>query len=150
MSKRFTGWHMLAILVVGFGIVVAVNVTMAVYASRTFGGTVVDNSYVASQRYNDWLAEARRQEALGWSETVERAGERIVVRAESPLGPLVGAQVSATARHPLGRAEPIELAFVATGEGLYRSAGSLPEGRWQLLVEIVRGSERKRLVRDLR
>ena len=35
-------------------------------AIGTFGGTVVDNSYVASQNYNRWLADADEQEALGW------------------------------------------------------------------------------------
>ncbi len=66
-TKRFTGRHMAAIMFAFFGVVIAVNVTMATFATRTFGGTVVDNSYVASQKYNGWLAEARRQERLGWT-----------------------------------------------------------------------------------
>ena len=41
MSKRFNGWHMTAILVAFFGVIVVVNFTMASYATRTFGGTVI-------------------------------------------------------------------------------------------------------------
>jgi nitrogen fixation protein FixH len=54
--KPFTGYHMAAILIGFFGIVIAVNIYMAKVAVGTFGGTVVDNSYVASQNYNEWLA----------------------------------------------------------------------------------------------
>lgn len=149
MTKRFTGWHMLAILVAGFGIVIAVNFTMAYYASSTFGGTVVDNSYVASQQYNDWLDEARTQDELGWHETFTREGEELVIAIESPLGPLADAEISGMASHPLGRAEPVALEFAPTGPGRYRSLTPLPQGRWQLRIEIVRGGERKRLIEDL-
>ena len=54
MTKPFTGWHMTAILVGFFSTVIAVNVYMAHAAISTFGGTVVDNSYVASQEFNGW------------------------------------------------------------------------------------------------
>lgn len=149
MTKRFTGWHMLAILIGGFGIVIAVNFTMAYYASSTFGGTVVDNSYVASQRYNDWLDEARRQDALGWSQEIEREGDRLVIRADNGQGPLEGARISATAAHPLGRTPSVELRFEEIEPGRYRSTEPLRPGRWQLRVEIARGSERKRLLENL-
>ena len=52
---EFTGRHMAMILVTFFGIVIAVNITMARYASSTFGGLVVDNIYVASLNFNGWL-----------------------------------------------------------------------------------------------
>ena len=64
---KFTGWHMTAIFVAFFGIVMAVNFYMARMAVGTFGGTVVDNSYVASQEYNSWLGAAARQDKLGWN-----------------------------------------------------------------------------------
>ena len=64
MTRRFTGWHMTAIMFAFFGVVVSVNMLMATLATRTFGGTVVENSYVASQSFNRWLAEARAQDRL--------------------------------------------------------------------------------------
>ena len=57
---HLTGRHVAAIFVAFFAVVIAVNVLMASYAVGGFGGTVVDNSYVASQRFNGWLAQARR------------------------------------------------------------------------------------------
>ena len=63
----FTGRHMTAILVAFFAVVIAVNFTMARFAMSTFGGKVVENSYVASQHYNVWLAraEANRERKTG-------------------------------------------------------------------------------------
>ncbi|MBP6380449.1 MAG: FixH family protein, partial [Sphingorhabdus sp.] len=80
-TKPFTGYHMAAILIGFFGIVIAVNIYMAKVAVGTFGGTVVDNSYVASQNYNEWLAEADRQSKLGWSIAASRvAGGRVALQ----------------------------------------------------------------------
>ena len=63
--KAFTGRHAAMILVAFFGTVIGVNMVMASFALSTFGGTVVDNSYVASQHYNEWLARADAQDRLG-------------------------------------------------------------------------------------
>ncbi|MEO1102369.1 MAG: FixH family protein, partial [Pseudomonadota bacterium] len=46
--KRFTGWHMLAILVTFFGVVVTVNITMAVLAHTSWTGLLAKNGYRAS------------------------------------------------------------------------------------------------------
>ena len=35
------------------------------YAMSTFGGIVVENSYVASQEFNGWLEEARQSDGAG-------------------------------------------------------------------------------------
>ena len=72
MRKPFTGRHFTLIMVAFFGVVIAINLVMARYASATFGGVVVENSYVASQRFNSWLGKARTQDALGWDATATR------------------------------------------------------------------------------
>ncbi|HUD29953.1 MAG TPA: FixH family protein [Novosphingobium sp.] len=79
--KPFNGRHMAAILVAGFGVVIAVNFTMAGLASSTFGGVVVENSYVASQHFNRWLDEADKEKALGWSvDARQRTDGRVVAQ----------------------------------------------------------------------
>ena len=104
MTRRFTGRHMAVVICTFFGVVIAVNLLMATLATRTFGGTVVDNSYVASQKFNGWLAEARAQQALGWQEEVWLDDSR---RAEVTISmggrPLDGSAITGSARHPLGR-----------------------------------------------
>ncbi|CCW18750.1 Type cbb3 cytochrome oxidase biogenesis protein CcoH [Sphingobium indicum BiD32] len=128
-SFRLNGRHVAAIFVSFFAVVIAVNVLMASYAVGGFGGTVVDNSYVASQRFNDWLAMARRQDALGWrQETRLDAGRHLVLTLVGPSA--TPTSVSATAEHPLGRAADIPLRFEAQADGHWRAVTPLPAGRW--------------------
>lgn len=132
--KPFTGRHMFAILVAFFGTVVAVNFTMAGYASSTFGGIVVENSYVASQEFNSWLDEAEASRALGWSATAQqRPDGRLEVAV---TGPASEGRLSATARHPLGRRPDQPLAFDAVGAGKFVSREALPRERWTLRLEL--------------
>ena len=52
---EFTGRHMAIIMVAFFGVIIAVNLTMATLASRSWTGLVVKNSYVESQKFNSVL-----------------------------------------------------------------------------------------------
>jgi nitrogen fixation protein FixH len=74
-EKPLTGRHVALIFVGCFSVIVAVNLTLAYSAVRTFPGLEVKNSYVASQHFD---AARDAQEALGW--TVEaRAEDGLVV-----------------------------------------------------------------------
>jgi nitrogen fixation protein FixH len=148
--RKFTGWHMFAILISFFGVVVAVNLVMATAAIRTFGGTVVDNSYVASQRFNGWLGEARAQERLGWTARLGVDDSRHVTVALNDRGvAMPGAEIEAIARHPLGRAPDVALRFQARGAGTYVSDAALPPGRWIVQVEVRRRGRDLRLIESL-
>ena len=137
MTRVFTGWHMTAIIVAMFGLVIAVNFLMAGYAIGTFGGTVVDNSYVASQQFNTWLAEARAQRRLNWTmDATVGTDRRIVVTALTPTGPLSGARVEVVATHPLGRLPARTLMLQSTGPGRFVATQALPAGRWLLRVDV--------------
>ncbi|AKH43783.1 nitrogen fixation protein FixH [Altererythrobacter atlanticus] len=135
---RFTGWHMTGILVGFFGVVVGVNILMASFASTTFGGIVVENSYVASQEYNRWLEQAEEQEKLGWdAATAWRPDGRLAVKV---TGAPDDVAVNAIARHPLGRMPDVPLAFEPIGQGRYLADRALPDGRWTLRLELSDGT----------
>ena len=149
-KKPFTGYHMAAILIGFFGIVIAVNIYMAKMAIGTFGGTVVDNSYVASQNYNDWLAEADKEARLGWQVRAARTADgkvRLTIADNGAKGS--GFAATARAQHPLGRTPEQTLTFVSLGNGRYVSAQTLPRGRWLLRIEIIRDGQRYRTVADI-
>jgi len=134
--RRFTGWHMLAILVAFFGVVIVVNLVMARFALSTFSGEVVENSYVASQRFNGWLDQAKAEHELGWKTGVTQTGDALTVVLNDGHGqPIRGAKLSGTAAHPLGDATDHDLRFVEARPGVY--AAPLAVGRWQvhLLIE---------------
>ncbi|WP_372991868.1 FixH family protein [Sulfitobacter sp.] len=63
MQRELTGWHVFGGFVAAFGVIIAVNLTLAFQAVRTFPGLEVKNSYVASQSFD---ADRDAQEALGW------------------------------------------------------------------------------------
>lgn len=138
MSQIFTGRHMLMVMVAFFGVVVGVNLVMARLAISTFSGTVVDNSYVASQEFNTWLGEARAQRALGWKVAVDvDAGRHVVVTTRTGAYPV--ASVTAVASHPLGRIPDQALIFDAAGPGRFVSRAALPAGRFHVHVGVVAG-----------
>ena len=150
MTRRFTGWHMFAILVAFFGTVIAVNFVMAYYATRTFGGTVVDNSYVASQEFNRGLAAARAQDKLGRTKHVALDATRhVTVSVSAHSQPLVGLSADAVARHPLGREADIPMRFVPVGPGQLRSTSALPAGRWLVHLTVRSGADKARLIESL-
>lgn len=133
-SNTFTGKHMAAVFVGGFGVVIAVNLFMAYRAVDGFHGTVVDNSYVASQNYNDWLSKAEASKALGWQVMPQRRDDgRVVLET---LAVPDGATIVVEAERPLGERETIRLSFAPQGEGRWLSNKVLAQGRWQLRMAI--------------
>jgi nitrogen fixation protein FixH len=149
--KPFTGRHAAMILVAFFGVVISVNIVMASFALSTFGGTVVDNSYVASQHYNEWLARADAQDRLGWDGSVtvdESRHVRLTVRKDGVL--VEGLRILATLRHPLGQTPARAMRFAPAAEGTLRSLDALPAGRWQLDLSVHRGADEARYRVDLK
>ncbi len=61
--KEIKGIHVLAMFCLGFGVIIAVNATLAINAVRTFPGLETANSYVVSQQFDTARAA---QEALAW------------------------------------------------------------------------------------
>lgn len=134
--RTFTGLHMALILIAFFAVVVGVNLLMARFASSTFGGVVVENSYVASQEFNGWLKQASAEQALGWKGTIARDGEgRATIQLSDKEGKLIAAaKVTAVAEHPLGRRPATALVLHETVTGTY--AAPLEAGRWRLRITV--------------
>lgn len=151
MTREFKGWHMAAIMVAFFGVVIAVNLVMARSAIRTFGGAVVENSYVASQRYNGWLAEGRAQARLGWRAQVRgEPGGLLAVRLAAPDGPVTGAEVSVEVEHPLGRLPGRSFTLTSKGDGRYVAPHALTPGRWRVRVAAHGRGHDARFIEDIR
>jgi nitrogen fixation protein FixH len=108
---------------------------MATLASTTFGGVVVENSYVASQHFNRWLDEAAAEKALGWhAQTARTANDHLSIKLSGLSSGTV--LLAAIARHPLGRAPDQSLTFVKQADGAFLSVERLPPGRWRLRLEV--------------
>lgn len=150
MSGTFTGRHMAMIMVAFFAVVVGINLVMARYATATFGGTVVDNSYVASQKYNIWLERARADRALGWTLALAREPkDRLRAVLTDGAHAMRDATITATARHPLGRLPARALHFRSGAPGEYLSTEPLPPGRWIVHIEVRAQGRTARRIGDI-
>jgi nitrogen fixation protein FixH len=137
-NSTFTGKHMALAFVGGFGVVIAVNLVMATFAVSSFHGTVVDNSYVASQNYNDWLNKAEASKALGWQAVPERRADgRVVIETMAVPDSAI---ITAEAERPLGAHETLVLTFSPQGQGRWLSNETLAPGRWQVRMAIRAGA----------
>ncbi|WP_341367108.1 FixH family protein [Yoonia sp. BS5-3] len=134
MTREFTGWHMLALMVGGFGIILAVNLTLAFNAIATFPGVETRNSYVVSQQFE---ADRAAQNALRWDVSATITGGVLRVTIQDAAGTPVEAEVT---RAVLGRAtntgEDSTPAFTWDGRALTAPV-TAQDGYWNLRLELI-------------
>ncbi|MDY8109824.1 FixH family protein [Fulvimarina sp. 2208YS6-2-32] len=135
--RAFTGWHMLAIMVLFFGTVITVNVYMASRALSTWSGLVVENSYVASQTFDTDVADRRRQVELGYALEASYADETVTIALMRDDTPLRIASAEGFAGRPVTAMEDRPLAFTIDGTGTATAAMHLPSGSWKADVTVV-------------
>lgn len=133
MSERqFTGRHAAMVFIAAFGIIIGVNILLAVSAVRTFPGLEVANSYVASQEFDD---RRTAQEALGWQVTAETGGGLLTLTITDAGGaPVQAAVLDAT----VGRATEIKDDFTPAFEfdgAAYVARAELASGNWNIRLK---------------
>jgi len=152
-SKGFklTGWHVLAVFVLFFGVVFAVNGVMTYVALTTFSGIETPNAYQEGRDYNETLAAAAAQKALGWSITLDErfepagngAGVVVSILAEDAAGlPLAGYPGSVTFWRPVVQGDDVVAPLTETAPGRYEARADLPaRGHWEMRVALNAGLE---------
>lgn len=135
--REITGRHVLIGFVAAFGVIIAVNLLLAFSAVSTFPGLEVDNSYVASQEFDD---RRDAQEALGWTvDASHRAGILTLAITDDAGAPVEVAQLSAI----LGRATHVrddtapDFRYDGTA---YVAPVDLAPGNWNIRMEAVAGN----------
>lgn len=128
-ERKLTGWHVSSMFAVGFGIIVAVNLTLAFNAVSSFPGLEVKNSYVASQSF-----DARRdaQLALGWSVAAEASnGEVRLVISDVNGMPVEAQSLIATVGRATHVKNDMTPDFRFDGKG-YAAKADLAPGNWNI------------------
>jgi nitrogen fixation protein FixH len=140
--RELTEWHVLGIVLVFFGTIIAVNVVMAFAAVGTFPGLVVENSYLASQHYDDLIDKARAQDAKGLKDALSaKAGVLTFRLADAAGAPVAGLEVAAHVGRPSTTREDRDLAFAPRSDGIYVAGDALPAGLWEVDLEARRGAD---------
>jgi nitrogen fixation protein FixH len=133
-SGEFTGRHMLLVICGFFAVVISVNVVMAVSASRTWTGLVVQNSYVESQQFQEKHDRVKAQVAEGWRFTIGyRAGSLYFHASDKSGNPLVLDAVQAFLRRPVGGHDDQSIGLVQTDQD-YAALVELAPGVWDVTV----------------
>lgn len=129
-GRKLTGWHVLAMFVGGFGLIIGVNLFMAYSAVSTFPGMEVDSSYADSQTFDD---RRLAQEALGWNASVEIPGDgTLVLHLVDEVGaPVAPAELTALLTRPTNREED-QLLELTRVNGAFVAPVVLGDGQWRL------------------
>lgn len=131
MARELTGRHVLAITLAAFGVIIAVNMVMAVKAVSTFPGLETANSYVASQRFD---RDRAAQQALGWTVTPEYDGHQLTLMVRDAQGnPARIKSLTATVGRPTHVRDDQTPRFIYE-HGLFRAPLTLAPGIWNINV----------------
>lgn len=116
------------IFVGGMLVVVVVNGFMAFFAISTFTGLTTGQAFDRGRAYNQVLAEAARQDALGYTVQVRLAGARIALSVTDREGRPVPGVIEAYLQRPI-EGTRVALGAAAPQEGF--AAPDLAPGQWE-------------------
>lgn len=134
-QARFTGYHMLMILLAFFGTVIVVNGYMAYEASKSWTGLIVKNGYVASQDFNHKQAEWQSQAARGWTGDIRYDAGKVSLTIMARNGePVRLSNVSAVIGRPAFEKQDHIVTLADAGNGVYEVEDTLAKGPWQIAI----------------
>ncbi len=132
--RPFTGWHMLAVTLSFFSVIIAVNIGLAYKAVSTFPGLEVDDSYVASQTFDQ---EKTAQEALHWhlKQGYDRAAKQLSLNFTDRSGKAVTLKdIAVLVGRPTEAVQDQHPVMTQGLDGIYVSAADLALGKWMLHI----------------
>lgn len=140
-QKQFTGWHMLAVIVTFFSVVIAVNIWLAVSSARTWTGLVVPNSYVASQEFNTKQKIALARQAAGWQGGFDYLDNQVVFHLVDAKGQPIDLEgVHVEINRPVGIKGDTTLELVRQPDGGFSAPLALESGVWNAeIVALIKG-----------
>jgi nitrogen fixation protein FixH len=149
-AGKFTGRHMLVVMLAFFGVVIAVNATMATLARTSWTGLVADDTFVASQQFNQKEAEGRAQAALGWKGTFSLAPGLMQYSLTDASGtPVALRAVKATFKHPAYESQDRTIEFSRLADGRFGTSQSVRDGVWIIQIDADAGRPYRQVERVL-
>lgn len=139
---KFTGYHMIAVITLFFGTIIAVNLTLAFYASSSWTGLVVKNTYIASQIFEDKKLEREKQISLGWqSDVLYQDGMLRLVLSNVDGEVIKATKVMAKIGRVTHENDDQLLTLLPNPEGDYVVKTELYNGFWNVDITVLRDGE---------
>jgi nitrogen fixation protein FixH len=131
---RLTGWHVLAILGVFFGLTFAVDGVMVIDAYHSFPGEVASSPYEDGLAYDSQLDQQAAQATLGWRMTagLSAAGRIRLTAVDRSGAPLPGLRLEARLERPATEQGRRTVSFRETSPGVYVADAGRLAGAWDL------------------
>ncbi len=135
-EREFTGHHMWLLTLAFFGVIIGVNVFMAVMSSRSWTGLAVENSYVASQEFERKRLAHASQLAAGWSPSFTYVpGASVLAITDASGKPMDIGSVTLTISRPVGGHDDQVLVLQPGADGRYLAGVTLAAGVWDAVAE---------------
>ncbi|MCG7391554.1 FixH family protein [Microvirga sp. ACRRW] len=143
--RVITGRTVLIYFISFFGVIFAMNFVMIRFAVSSFSGVETESSYKAGLTFKNDVAAAHAQDALHWSveANVQRGESSSILITARDAKALAVSGLTAQVRlgHPTDKRNDVTVDFVETSTGQFRSLTPLPEGRWDLVIDLKRGDD---------
>jgi nitrogen fixation protein FixH len=137
-------------------VIVAANAALIGFALSSWTGITAEGVFRQTSGFNDELAGARAQAALGWTADVrfraagDRAGTLTVTVLDAAGVPLQGAKVTATFERPTLDGLDFPAVLAPGAAGAYAAATRFPlAGQWDVNLLVERDGQTFRLLRRL-
>lgn len=149
-----TGKHVLIMLLVFFGIIIAVSIVFTTLAVQSFRGEDIKQSYRQGIEYNETLADRAAQSDLGWRAAINVSGtidsRRLIVKVTGADGQgLSDLIITGRLRHPADQTLDRPLEFTVGADGLARADLSGLSGQWTVHAEAINASGQRQFRYDL-
>ncbi|MEI6097305.1 MAG: FixH family protein [Alphaproteobacteria bacterium] len=132
--QPLTGWHLLAMFIAFFGVIIAVNGLLVWKAVSTFPGLDVENGYVASQSFDREMAA---QKALNWTlkPTYDASANQMQLAFTDAAGrPATLADLTVLIGRTTEAVDDQTPTFTLQN-GVYVAPVVLPMGKWMMAVQ---------------
>jgi|JI10StandDraft_1071094.scaffolds.fasta_scaffold24869_8 nitrogen fixation protein FixH len=134
-ARPFTGRHMLFIMLAFFATVFTANMTMVYFASHSWTGLVVKNSYVASQEFNATTEKMLANAAVDAHPVLSFEGGVLRLALKTKTGEAVAASnVKLSLGRPSNESQDTSFDLVTVGAGLFESTQSFGPGQWEGMI----------------
>jgi nitrogen fixation protein FixH len=154
--KRQDGWWYPWVFVAAFGLIMAVNGTMAYLAVHTWTGLTTKHPFEEAQHFEKAIAQKAAQEKLGWramaafeavptsapSSALARTGSvRFSLLDRNGRG-IDNLTINAQAKRPTNEGSDQTLNFKAQGSGVYAAPVNFPlAGQWDIYITATRADD---------
>lgn len=130
-TRRFTGWHMWAVIIAFFGVIIGVNVWLVVVSQTSWTGMVVTDPYIAGQLFEANRKAHDAQIAAGWTSNLDyHDGLLNLVVVDRSGNPVNLGEVSVRINRPVGGHDDTAVTLEPSSEG-YQIALALKDGPWE-------------------